>query len=158
MNPLPVTDSTAESVHGLAEEAVDGTDLYVVDVVVRGRTGSRVVEVYVDSDAGAGLDQIAETSRRLSFLLDTEDPVKGKYNLHVSSPGADRPLSLPRQFRRHVGRDLRVTLADGSEESTIVGTLDAVDDSAITLTVQGKADSTQIPFSAIREALVQLPW
>lgn len=135
-----------------------GADLYVVDVDVRGRTGSRVVEVYVDSDAGAGLDDIAETSRRLSFLLDTEDVIKGTYNLHVSSPGASRPLALPRQYPRHIGRDLRVTYTSDSEESTIVGTLTAAGDDVITLSVRGQDDPTELPFSAIREALVELPW
>ncbi|MCH8031035.1 MAG: ribosome maturation factor RimP [Bacteroidetes bacterium] len=158
MNPQPTFNPLTARVHALAEEAVAGADLFVVDVEVRGRTGSRVVEVYVDSDAGAGLDEIAETSRRLSFLLDTEDVIKGKYNLHVSSPGASRALALPRQYPHHIGRDLRVTYASDSEETTIVGTLSAVGDDAITLTVKGEDNPTELPFSAIREALVELPW
>jgi len=158
MNPLPITDSLAARVHTFAEEAVSGTELFVVDVEVRGRTGSRVVEVYVDSDAGAGVDEIAETSRRLSFLLDTEDLIKGAYNLHVSSPGLARPLSLPRQYPRHIGRALRVTYTEESEESTTVGALATTGDDAITLAVPGQESPTEIPFSAIREAFVELPW
>ena len=158
MNPQPISDPLAARIHVFAEEAVAGTDLFVVDVDVRGRTGSRVVEVYVDSDAGAGLDEIAETSRRLSFLMDTEDVIKGAYNLHVSSPGASRPLALPRQYPRHIGRNLRITYTSDSEESTIVGTLSAAGDDVITLAVKGEADPTELPFSAIREALVELPW
>ena len=133
-------------------------DLFVVDVDVRGRSGSRVVEVYVDSDAGAGLDEIAETSRRLSFLMDTEDVIKGKYNLHVSSPGTNRALALPRQYPHHIGRDLRVTYTNDSRETTIVGILSAVGDDAITLTVKGEDNPTELPFSTILEALVELPW
>lgn len=158
MNPQPIFDPLTARVHALAEEAVAGAELFVVDVDVRGRTGSRVVEVYVDSDAGAGLDDIAETSRRLSFLLDTEDVIKGKYNLHVSSPGASRALALPRQYPHHIGRDLRVTYTSDSEETTVVGTLSAVGDDAITLTVKGEDNPTELPFSAILEALVELPW
>ena len=158
MNPQPISDPLTARIHALAEEAVAGADLFVVDVEVRGRVGSRVVEVYVDSDTGAGLDEIAETSRRLSFLLDTEDVVKGKYNLHVSSPGASRPLALPRQYPRHIGRDLRVTYTSDSEEATVVGTLSAAGADAITLTIKGQGDPTELPFSAIREALVELPW
>ena len=42
--------------------------------------------------------------------LDTEDVVSGTYNLNVSSPGADRPLTLPRQYAKHVGRRLGVEI------------------------------------------------
>ena len=105
-----------------------------------------------------GLDEIAETSRRLSFLMDTEDVIKGKYNLHVSSPGTSRALVLPRQYPHHIGRDLRVTYNSDSEETTIVGILSAVGDDAITLTVKGEDNPTELPFSAILEALVELPW
>ncbi len=158
MNPLPTINPLAARIQTLAEDAVDGTELFVVDVDVRGRTGSRVVEVYVDSAIGAGLDDIAQTSRRLSFLLDTEDLIKGKYNLQVSSPGANRPLASPCQYPRHVGRSLRIVHTDGAEEVTVVGTLTAVGDDTITLTLKGKASPLELPFTAIQEARVELPW
>ena len=158
MNPQPTFNPLTARVHALAEEAVVGADLFVVDVEVRGRTGSRVVEVYVDSDAGAGLAEIAEPSRRLLFLLATEESTNGQYTLPVASPGRGRPLALPRQYPHTIGRDLRVTYASDSEETTIVGTLSTVGDDAITLAVKGQVNPTELPFSAIREALVELPW
>ena len=65
----PATDSLADRVRALAEEAAADTDLFVVDVEVRGYQGSRVVEVFADSEAGAGSDDLAALSR--SCLLYT---------------------------------------------------------------------------------------
>lgn len=134
------------------------TNVFVVDVDVRGRTGSRVVEVYIDSDAGVGVGEIAETSRRLSFLLDTEDPIVGHYTLNVSSPGVNRSLVDPRQYPRHIGRDLRVAYMLDAEALTAKGKLAAVAGDAIALTFPGQENPVEIPFSAISEAFVELPW
>lgn len=156
--PSPV----ATRVRTLAEDALAGTDLFVVDVAVRGAEGYRVVEVFVDGPEGAGIDALAETSRRLSFLLDAEDAVPGSYRLEVSSPGADRPLVDPRQFGRHLGRTLRVSYMaeanDAGEEVTLTGVLLAAGPDALTLEAPERGDTVDVPYSAIRDARVVLPW
>ena len=154
----PVSDPLAARVRALAEEAVVDTDLFVVDVDVRGFQGSRVVSVYVDSQAGAGADDLATVSRSLGFALDTEDLVKGRYRLDVSTPGADRPLSDRRQYARHVGRTLAVTFErradDGDQLVTAQGELVSADDDGVLL----DGETAPIPYDSIREARVQLPW
>ena len=147
-----------ERLRALAEEAVLDTDLFVVDVVVRGRVGSRVVEVFADSEAGATVEALTALSRRLSFVLDAEDPVKGHYRLDVSTPGLGRPLTDRRQYTRHVGRRLRVTQAAGAAEpETLEGDLLRVDADALTL-LAAPGDERRIDFDSIREARVVLPW
>lgn len=155
MSALASTDSLADQIRVLAEEAASGTDLFVVGVEVRGYQGSRVVSVYADSESSADADDLAALSRSLSFLLDTEDMVKGRYRLDVSTPGAEQPLSDPRQYAKHVGRVLDVTYetAGGGTEA-LQGELKAVHDDALEL----DADASPIPFDAIREARVTLPW
>ncbi len=153
--PLTSGDPLADRVRALAEEAAADLDLYVVDVEVRGFQGSRVVSVFADAESGAGADDLASLSRALSFLLDTEDLVKGRYRLDVSSPGADRPLTDRRQYGRHVGRTLAVTYEAGEDQLvTAEGELQSVTDDAIVL---DGADA-EIPFDSIRDARVVLPW
>jgi ribosome maturation factor RimP len=138
-----------------AEEAAADTDLFVVDVEVRGFQGSRVVEVFVDGVETAGSDDLTALSRSLAFLLDTEDFIKGRYRLDVSTPGAERPFSDPRQYPKHIGRTVAVTAerAEG-EVVTLQGTLTAVADGAVVL----DGETAPIPFDAIRDARVVLPW
>ena len=149
--PPPTSgDTLADRVRALAEEAAADTDLFVVDVDVRGFQGSRVVSVYADAESGAGADDLATLSRSLSFLLDTEDLVKGRYRLDVSTPGADRPLTDRRQYAHHAGRALAVEMSDGD---VVKGTLQSVSDAAVVLD-----GHDPIPFDSIREARVLLPW
>ncbi|MEE6261051.1 ribosome maturation factor RimP [Plantactinospora sonchi] len=80
------------------------------------RAGRRyVVRVVVGQDGGVDLDAVADVSRALSKALDQAeesggDLVAGEYQLEVSSPGVDRPLTLPRHWRRNVGRLVKVTV------------------------------------------------
>lgn len=142
--------------HALAEEAAAETGLYIVEVEVRGQKGSRVIEVFVDADDGVGVAAIARLSRDLEFLLDTEDVVKGRYTLNVSSPGADRPLVLARQYRQHIGRPLKVTTEAPGGPNARTGTLTAVADDHFELEVDGTAE--RIAFADVTDARVQLPW
>ena len=52
----------------------------------------------------------AKLSRRLSPLLDTEDPIVGEYSLEVSSPGIDRPLTRKGDFAKWIGHEVRVEI------------------------------------------------
>jgi len=154
---IPVPETLGDRVRAFAEETVADTDLYVVDVEVRGFKGSRVVSVYLDADAGAGIADLAKASRQLGFVLETEDVVDGAYRLEVSSPGADRSLALPRQYPRHIGRDLKVTTLNGADEVRIRGRLTAASADALALEL-ANGDTLDIPFSDILDARVQLPW
>jgi ribosome maturation factor RimP len=94
------------------------------------RIGRRyVVRVVVDRDGGLDLDAVADVSRVLSRALDEAeetggDLIAGEYQLEVSSPGVDRPLTLPRHWRRNVGRLVKVTVTP----ATPAASTDAVDD------------------------------
>lgn len=142
-----------DRVRKIVETVVPLDEVYIVDIVVRGRQGSRVVEVYLDSDDGVGLDQLASYSREAGFLLEAEDVIKGHYRLNVSSPGADRPMTLPRQMRKHVGRTLAVKQGEGD---SVEGVLKAADEEGIVLK-KGKQE-VRLAFDTIQEARVVLPW
>ncbi|TBL27178.1 ribosome maturation factor RimP [Verrucosispora sp. SN26_14.1] len=105
----------------VAEAGYDLEDLAV------SRAGRRhVVRVIVDADGGINLDAVADVSRAVSAALDAAeetggDIVAGEYQLEVSSPGVDRPLTLPRHWRRNVGRLVRVTVRGGTTDGRPAG-------------------------------------
>lgn len=153
------TDSLEQRVRDLVLEVIDGTALFLVDLDVRGRKGSRVVDVFLDSDDELGIDTLAEISRELSFLLDAEDFIKGRYNLNVSSPGVDRPLVLPRQYSKNIGRTLEVQYQPEDAEAPlqVQGELVGADDETIKIEVDGKT-TDRIRYQDITQAKVLLPW
>lgn len=149
----------AERVRALVDEVIAGSPLFVVDVDVRGRKGSQAIDIFVDSDEVLDVEALARVSREVGFLLDMEaDLVPGRYHLTVSSPGIDRPLRMPRQYRKNLNRDLRVHFrkADGSGNAEVTGALVGVDDDGIE--VAAGAGSQRIAFDQIVWAKVKLPW
>jgi ribosome maturation factor RimP len=90
-------------------------DLEGIRVAVAGRR--RVLRVIIDADGGVSLDDIALASRELSVRLDRATEMGDQpYTLEVSSPGVDRPLTLPRHWRRNVGR---LVVAAGAESGQV---------------------------------------
>ncbi|GAB1693883.1 ribosome maturation factor RimP [Krasilnikovia sp. M28-CT-15] len=112
---------------------------YDLEDVSLSRAGRRhVVRVLVDADGGIALDDVAVVSRAISAALDAADEsegelLAGEYQLEVSSPGVDRPLTAPRHWRRNVGRLVTVTVAGRA----VTGRVSAADDSGVVLDVDG---------------------
>ena len=91
-----------------------GLDLEAVEVTPAGKR--RILRVAVDKDGGVTLDDVADATREVERVLDDSE-VMGEhpYTLEVTSRGVDRPLTLPRHWRRNADRLVKVTLADGQE-------------------------------------------
>jgi ribosome maturation factor RimP len=108
-------------------------DLEGIRVTTAGRR--RVLRVVVDADGGVGLDDIALASRELSSRLDgAAEMGDAPYTLEVSSPGVDRPLTLPRHWRRNVGRLVVTSASDGDD---VEGRITSVSESGVTLERDG---------------------
>ncbi|MGC5017816.1 ribosome maturation factor RimP [Micromonospora sp. DT47] len=152
-----------------------GYDLEDLSVSRAGRR--HVVRVIVDADGGINLDGVADVSRAVSAALDAAeesggDIVAGEYQLEVSSPGVDRPLTLPRHWRRNVGRLVKVTVRAGAAlpeqrdgqptgDRQVTGRVIEADDERVVLeTDSGRAEHTyaelgpgrvQVEFSRLDE-------
>jgi ribosome maturation factor RimP len=105
-----------EAIRAIVEPVVAGAG-YDLEELTVSRAGRRyLVRLIVDSDSGVSLDAIAEVSRAVSKALDEAEEaggelLAGEYQLEVSSPGVDRPLTHPRHWRRNRGRLVKVTVA-----------------------------------------------
>jgi len=101
---------TRADLRKLLEPGVSAMGFELVDVEMAGSRHSPTLRVYIDSPRGVNVDDCAKVSRQLSALLDVEDPLPGQYTLEVSSPGLDRPLVKPEDFRRFVGETVKVKM------------------------------------------------
>ena len=89
---------------------------------------------------GIGVADCERVSRELSALLDVEDPIPVPYHLEVSSPGADRILRTPAQYRRQVGQRAHVELGvPRGGRRRFTGTLTRADEDGFELNVDGAA-------------------
>ncbi len=146
-----------EKIRGLIEPIVIAQDAFLVDVIVRGERNGRVLEIFVDTDQGIKADECAEISRAVSSVLDREHFIQGRYRLEVSSPGLDRPLKFYRQYKKNIGRSLRVKYRFNDKECQVSGRLLDVTEDSIVLCDE-KQSEFQITFSSILESKVEIPW
>ena len=96
-----------EKVVELVEQAIAGTDAYVVDVTV---SGDNDIVVELDASTGVDLDFCTEVSRKLNEALDrdVED-----YSLEVGSASLSAPFKVRQQYEKHIGDDVDVLTRDG---------------------------------------------
>ncbi|GAA4900417.1 ribosome maturation factor RimP [Stackebrandtia albiflava] len=129
-----MSDSIRDRVRAVVESTLadEGYDLEELKVSQAGRR--TLVRVLVGRDGPTDLDAIAAVSRSLSKALDEAEETggpfaAGSYTLEVSSPGVDRPLKLPRHWRRNIGRLVEVPVGD----ETVTGRIEATDETTVTL-------------------------
>ena len=125
-------------------------DCYIVDIKIDQKSR---IKVFVDCDSGVPIRKCVSISRRVEHFLDETLLLGEKYVLEVSSPGIDRPL-VKRQYKKNIGRDLKVLLKDADRK--ITGTLVSVIENGIVLDVKEKKSSKQVElsFDDIKEAKV----
>ena len=135
----------------LVRPVVEGLGLELWGLEYRAQKKSALLRVFIDSEDGVSLDDCSDVSEQLSALFDVEDPIPVAYTLEVSSPGLDRVLFEPEQYRRYLGRRLKVRLkfpVEGRRRAT--GELEAVEDDRIVVNVDG--EPFEVPFDTIDRA------
>lgn len=132
--------------------ATMGLDVEAVEVSSAGKR--RIVRVAVDQDGGVTLDDVADATRAVNAVLDGElSQAMGAqpYTLEVTSRGVDRPLTLPRHWRRNEDRLVKATLADGS---SLTGRILSSSEESATLDVSGT--KREVAYADVAKALVQI--
>jgi len=138
----------------LVERAVEGTGSDLEDLVEQRAGARRLLRIAVDRDGGVTSDDLADVSHALSAALDASNVMgEAPYVLEVTSPGVDRPLTLPRHWRRNTGRLVKAALAEGGE---VTGRVAAADDDGVDLLVGDAGEPVRLAYAAVARAKVQV--
>ena len=132
---------TETSVKNLIESHIEGTDIFLVEVLVK---PGNSIRVHVDRPGGISIDECVGISRYLNGELDrdVED-----YSLEVSSPGLGSPFRVKQQYEKNVGREIEVSLEDGNK---LKGKLIQVSEQGIKLDTKGT--EREVNFEVITKA------
>lgn len=149
---MALKDQISELVTPALSQA--GYFLEDINIVTPGQ--HRIVTVIVDGESALNLDQVTVASKLVSELLD-EATFMGEtpFTLEVTSPGIDRPLTLPRHFAKNVTRLLKVVKTDGE---VVTGRITSNTDADVTLTVTEKKATKDVVVSLtdIKRATVEI--
>ncbi|MBA4311325.1 MAG: ribosome assembly cofactor RimP [Chlorobiaceae bacterium] len=159
-NQLKITRlevSTIDKIRKLIEPVVEADGAFIIDIEIHGGKEGKSLQVYIDTDSGISTQMCASISRDLSKLIDEENIFTSRYYLVVSSPGLDRPLKYFRQYRKNIGRTLKLKVKTDNKIENIQGVLSNVFDEEITIK-NSDSEEQNVKFSSIVEAIVETPW
>lgn len=176
-------DPRAEQLSALIEPTVTAHGLYLEELALTTKGERTALQVIVDFAEGTErveLDTLAGLSEALSVVLDQAEDRQAHsasplaalphYELEVSTPGATRPLTEPRHFRRNIGRLLEIDFTASARADQGAGAqtarLKEVDDSGVVVSEIIPAPKkgmkpkigpdTHIGFESIARARVQV--
>jgi len=127
-------------------------ELYDAQWVARGHTP--VLRLVIDKPEGVDLDDCARVSNAVSAVLDAYDPIEDRYELEVSSPGAERPLRTEQDWERALGRRVNVRFRHGDDEAVLEGTLRELGLSDDSITVEARERKAVVPVRIPRQDIL----
>ncbi|NRT77142.1 MULTISPECIES: ribosome maturation factor RimP [Clostridium] len=123
-------------------------ELYYVEYVKE--NGEFYLRIYIDKEGRVSLNDCEAVSRRVSEVLDVEDPIKEAYYLEVSSPGLNRGLYKEEHFKKYIGSEVLIRLTSSlNGVKSVKGVLRDVSEDSIL--VEGETE-IKIPRDKIKAA------
>ncbi len=145
-----------DSLLELLTPAVENAGFFLDEVQITSPGNHRTVICVVDGIKPLNMDEVTSVSRVISEILD-QAPVMGEeaFTLEVTSPGVDRPLTLPRHWTKNLTRLIKITLNDGN---VITARLNGFNDSHAQLVenIKGRMKNHEIAFADIKRAVVEI--
>lgn len=128
-------ETMGAKVKEIIEPVIKGLGVALEDIELR-KMGRRVfLRVIIDKEGGGvTIDNCEQVSREIEAQLDVEDPIPYPYTLEVSSPGLERPLKTPGDFKRFCGKTARIVTSVPVENQTFfIGEIIEAGDTDVTL-------------------------
>ncbi|UCH44632.1 MAG: ribosome maturation factor RimP [Nitrospiraceae bacterium] len=140
----------------LIEPVIESLGIELDELEFKRMKGKALLRVFIDRKGGVTIDDCERVSREIEAVLDVEDPIPYSYVLEVSSPGLDRPLRKPEDFRKYSGSRARVITIDPIEKQNFfVGQIVEAGDSDIRILLQ-KDRTITIPYENISKARLEV--
>ena len=136
---------------------IEAKGAFLVDVSMRNDRDGKLLEIFIDTDEGITTSQCADISRELSALSELDDIFRQRYHLVVSSPGVDRPLKYTRQYRKNIGRTVKIKYQGESGTALLEGELVEADEQGIDVRT-GNGEIRSVTYPSIIETRVIAVW
>ena len=132
----------ATEIRIFVEKALEGSDLFLVDVKVK---PDNLIEVEIDSDSPISIEQCEKLTREIESEFDRD---KEDYTLEVGSAGITSPFKVKRQYLKNVGKEVEVVLKDGKK---LTGVLKSANDQNFTVVTKEKVKKPEAKRPVIEE-------
>jgi ribosome maturation factor RimP len=141
------------NVTDLIEQTITGLGYEFVGAEMVSQRNTKLLRIYIDGIDGVVIDDCVIVSNQLSGVLDVEDPIKGQYQLEVSSPGMERPLFRIEDYQRFQGHKALLELYEALDgRRNVKGVLEGVQGNSVLINTALDNEQIELPFSSIRKA------
>lgn len=133
----------------LLAPAIKNLGFILEEVKVTPAGKRRIVAVIIDGEErNPNLDEVTVASRRVSEILDNYSQLGDlPFTLEVTTPGVDRPLTLPRHWRKNIGRLVKVTPLDGD---VFTSRIKGASETSVSL------EDREIPYTEVKRAQIEI--
>lgn len=147
---------TREELWTRIQPVINEEGVTLFDLDMPGKFGG-TLRLFIAKDGGeeVGVADCVRVSRRVEFILDSEDLIPQGYLLEVSSPGINRRLRLPEHFAKAVGERLKVVLADGQQRRVVVGKLESFNEGCLNLQDETSGELVRAQLGEVVKARVE---
>jgi ribosome maturation factor RimP len=126
-----------------------GYDLIEIEHIPNPKHG--ILRLYIDKDDGVTIDDCSAVSEQISALIDVEEPIRGHFNLEISSPGMDRPLTRLKDFQRFAGALVKLkTIRPLDGQRNFKGRILQANEDV--LVIETDTEEISLPMNAIEKA------
>lgn len=144
-----------EQLNNLVHSVVTGLGFQVWGYEYRPHSESALLRIFIENEGGVSIDHCTLVSRQIGAALDVEDIIPVAYILEVSSPGIDRVLFTPEQYKDYIGEAVKVRTRSPIEgRRNFKGTIESVGETEVNVTVDN--DTFVIPFNVVDRARLVL--
>ena len=134
-----------QKLHDLLDPEITAMGFELLGIELSNSGSASFLRIYIDKSEGINIDDCVLVSQQLTGLLDVNNPIKGKYNLEVSSPGLDRPLFTDAQLKKHIGQIVMIKLHEKYKgKRRIIGEIEAVEDLEIVIKCNESKENIQL--------------
>ena len=138
----------------LAKEIAEENGFLLISSITKGSNKNPQFEIFIDSEEGISADDCAKFSRSLKKRLEEGEIGELDYKLVVSSPGIDEPLKHLVQFKKHVGREFKISFEEGDKVLSIESKLIKIEGEDLLFSF--KNEEIEINFNKIKKAKVKV--
>lgn len=145
-------DVLVEKIEGMVKPITEELQYNLYHIEYVKENGEFYLRIYIDKNEGSiSLNDCEAVSRRVSEILDIEDPIEEAYFLEVSSPGLNRTLFTEEHFKMFIGREVLVRFTSAINGSkNVTGILESVEEDSIT--VSSGETTVKVPKTKIKSA------
>ncbi|MCX8009999.1 MAG: hypothetical protein N3A61_02505 [Ignavibacteria bacterium] len=146
--------SNSQKIIEAVNEVLNENNAFLVNLKIGQTKSGKNYMFFIDKDEKFTIEDCFRINKQINRELTSKNLIQANDTIEVSSPGAEAPLKLLRQFHKHINRKFRVNFLQGSENVVKELTLKRIEDENLVFELDG--EELKINFNNIKEAKVIL--